>query len=507
MNRKVQNILLFLLPALLAYHVGLLALGRHLVDWNSLAAAAHAYDVFHKLPQANMALIGFVQPPLPALLYLPLSYLFPTWLASGSAAPLLGAAFLGFSVLLLADLGRVLGLRWWLWGPVTALFALHPLTLSYAALGHPAIILVCTYLGLARCLVRWHRDGTVRDLVAGAIYGAVAIMVAYEAIVPVLAAALFILRCCRRTTDAPSKAEGTLVTFLLPVAYVVGVWLVANWVIMEDAWHFWRMSMASTQRLPVMPVDNWLQPVIVIAIVVQPLLLATIYQALRPVASERLGQSVAWLAVAALFSPLLFPTLRSTSSAPAFWAPLMPLAAATLGFGFPLLATALHGCSVADVKQRRHLFSAGVVIIAMGGLVLAFHLQTTNHGLPTGLRSTYSGYAASGHVDTDERAVAAWLNGQVNPALRNYIAGWPGFAIAMYGRLEKHVEVLPTIQPPSANTNLQAGSVVVLLNSAEGDSLPLWQARLPQYLQLVPEWQQGKWIVYRVSLRALPATQ
>ena len=119
MKRRLANILAFLLPALLAYQVGLLALGRHLVDWNSLAAAAHAFDVFHKLPQANMALIGFVQPPLPALLYLPLSYLFPHWLAGGYARAAhrrdlpgpVGAADL-------VHLGQALRLQWWLYGAV-----------------------------------------------------------------------------------------------------------------------------------------------------------------------------------------------------------------------------------------------------------------------------------------------------------------------------------------------------------------------------------------------------
>lgn len=508
MNRRLANILAFLLPAALAYWVGVRALARHLVDWNSLAAAAHAYDVFHRLPQANMALIGFVQPPLPAALYLPLSYLCPGWLASGGTAPLLGALFLGFSAVMLVHLGQALRLRWWVYAPLTAIFCVHPLVLSYAALGHPAILLIFAYLGLAKGLVGWHREQTVRDLVAAAIYGAVAILIAYEAVIPVLAAALFILNRCqpRRTCHdptplEPAKPEGTLIAFLLPAAYVAAVWLVANWAIMGNPLHFWQMTLAGTQRLPLSPVDDWLQPIITVALVVQPLLLALIYHDLRVAPVSRLGAPVAWLALAAFAGALLLPTLRTTATGTALWAPLMPLAAAAAGFGFPLLLILPASYAAVASEWRRKLFTAGFVIIAVGSLVVAFHLQSTNQGLPTGLRSTFSGYAASAHTDIEERAAAERLRGQLQP-VRNYIAGWPGFAIALYGRFGERLEVLPTTEPPADDLGLQAGSTVVLLTNGH-DAHTQWQARLPQFLALREQWREGKWVGYRVVVRPL----
>lgn len=526
MKRRIANILAFILPATLAWFVGMLALERHLVDWNSLAAAAHAFDVFHKLSQANMALIGFVQPPLPALLYLPLAYVCPTWLAAGYCAPLLGALFLGLSSLLLVHLGQALRLRWLVYGPVTALFIVHPLILSYAALGHPAIILIFAYIGLAKGLVGWHREQTVRDLVAAAIYGAVAILIAYEAAAPVLAAALFILSCCRpraascrvgrpsRSSSAssetldlrdgadcqPAKAEGMLIAFLLPAAYVAGVWLLANWAIMGSPLYFWRMTVAGTQHLPTNPVDAWLEPILIVAFAVQPLLLALVYNDLRPASVARVGRPVAWAALAALFSPLLFPTLRTTAAGAALWAPLMPIAAAGAGLGFPLLLGLCGSWVQTPAVLRRRLLSAGFVIISMASLVMAFHLQTHAMGLPTGVRSTFAGYAASGHTDTDERAAAARLQQGFAPTMRNYVAGWPGFAIALYSGQESAVEVLPTAEPPTGDTGLQAGSTVVLL--ADGhDARAAWQARLPHFLNLQPQWTAGKWTGYRVAVK------
>ena len=558
MKRRIANILAFVFPALLAYQVGLLALGRHLVDWNSLAAAAHAFDVFHKLPQANMALIGFVQPPLPALLYLPLSYVCPNWLATGYCAPVIGAVFLGLSALLLVHLGQALRLRWWVYGAVTALFVVHPLVLSYAALGHPALILVFAYIGLAKGLLGWHRDQTVRDLVAAAIYGAVAVLVAYEAAAPVLAAALFILGCCRTrglsgtrgrgfqprlparmpadqgaasgleapppkggpaegaptegaptegapaegapAACAPARAEGTLIAFLLPAVYVAAVWLVANWVIMGTPLYFWRMTLAGTQQLPVKPVDGWLQPVVIVGFMVQPLLLALIYNDLRPASVSRRGTPVAWLALAALFSPLLFPTLRTTSAGAALWAPLMPIAAAGAGLGFPLLLAFANSFAETAAVQRRRLVSAGFTIIALASLVMALHLQTHRMGLPTGFRSTFTGYEASSHTDVDERAAAERLRQGLNPTMRNYIAGWPGFAIALYSGLVGSIEVLPTAEPPPGDLGLQAGSTIVLLANGH-DARAAWQARLPRHLALAPKWTIGKWTGYRVTVK------
>jgi hypothetical protein len=507
MKRRLANIHAFVLPALLAYQVGLLALGRHLVDWNSLAAAAHAFDVFHKLPQANMALIGFVQPPLPALLFLPLSYLFPHWLASGFCAPVIGASFLGLSALTLVHVGQALRLRWWLYLPVVTLFAIHPLVLSYAALGHPAIILIFAYLGLAKGMVGWHRNQTVRDLISAAIYGAVAILLAYEAIVPVLAAAWFILNCCRQparppedATPAPAKAEGTLIAFLLPAAYVAAVWLIANWVIMGSPLHFWRMTIAGTPYLPAREMDLWLQPVIVVAFTAMPLLPALLYHDLRPLSLARAGIPIAWVGVAAVLSPVVFPTLRTQAQSPALWAPLMPMAAAAAAFGFCLLLTLAASFRQTPPANRQRLLSPGFVLMAIGCLVMGYYLQTNHQGLPTGFRSTFTGYAASAHTDLDEREAAARLQGTLQPTMRNYIAGWPGFAIALYSGQVQSVEVLPTYAPPPGDLGLQAGSVVVLLSNGE-DALPLWEARLPRFLSLKEEWAAGKWTGYRVAVK------
>lgn len=500
MRNTAQSILAFLLPALLALYVGQLALTRHLVDWNALAAAAHAYDVFHRLPQANMALIGFVQPPLPALIYLPLSILAPGCLASGCAALVVGALFMGLSALLLYRLAHDLSLSPFIGAALVIIFALHPLILSYAALGAPAIILIFTYLGLARAMIGWHRTESVRDLVVAAIYSAAAIIVAYEAAIPVLATALLILSYCRRApkTEA-SKAEGTLIAFLLPVSYVAAVWLLCNWLIMGHPLYFWRETLSTQAPPPLLPGQSWVNAVLLTVIAAMPLLFALVYDHLLAVLRARRdepappGLPVATLALAALISPAIFPTLRVAATGPAVWPILMPLVAAAIAFGYALIPALIARYRTGATRP-----SAGLLIIAVGCLVLSYHLNTTGQGLPNGFRSVMSGYAALGHTDTDERTAAASLQSALKPSTRNLIAGWPGFAIALYARTGATVEVLPTSLPPAADLQLESGSTVVLLN--EPDVLASWQARLPRHLRLSPTFTAGKWTGYTVAL-------
>jgi hypothetical protein len=486
------------LPAALAYLVGWLALQRDLVDYNSLSAAAHAWDVFHRQPQANMALIGFVQPPLPALLYLPAAVFFPGWLASGYAAPLLGSLLLGASCVVLYGLCRTLGCRPWLTVLVLALFALHPLTLSLAALGAPAMVLVFALLGLARSLVLWGRNERVRDLVAGAMYAAAAILTAYETSLLVVAAAVFILQRCRRHPGpTPARAEGTLITFLLPAVYVAGVWLIANWAIMGDPLHFWRLTLPR-EATPLSPHQNWLPQVLAVMLVCQPLLLALLVAALRGRQGVAVGAPAAGLLLAGLLAPLIFPTLRTTATGSAAWPALLPVAGAALGAGIVLLATIAATFSAAGTRQRQ-ILTPGLLIIAMGSLLMAWQVQVTGQGVPAGFRSVLRGYPALAHAATTEWAVARRLGDLPGSAHHHYLAGPTAFAVALAAGLDERTEILP--EPvPSAQIIVEAGSLIIL-EQARAAQREQWARLLPPHLGLQPIWSEGDWQALQVVPR------
>ncbi|MFW5868012.1 MAG: hypothetical protein ACOCX2_09365, partial [Armatimonadota bacterium] len=135
------------------------------VNWDGVAAVAHAHDVFRAQHNANLAMIGFVQPPLPALLQLPVVLLVPALATSGIAANLLGALCAGASAALLLALAADLGLsRGWRW-PLVAVFALHPFVLGPAACGAPMALLTTLLLGASWAILRWERTESLRDLI------------------------------------------------------------------------------------------------------------------------------------------------------------------------------------------------------------------------------------------------------------------------------------------------------------------------------------------------------
>ena len=199
------------------------------VCWDAMAAVAHAFDALHAQPNANLAMIGFVQPPLPALLQLPIVLLVP-WLAtSGLAANLLGAFCAAASAALLLGLAAESGLsRGWRW-PLVALFALHPLVLGPASCGAPMALLTTLLMGASWALLRWARTESLRDLIAASLLLSGALITRYEAVFIVIGALIYLAWRTWRQDRSPEKLEGTLIPFALPIAYVAGIWIAADW--------------------------------------------------------------------------------------------------------------------------------------------------------------------------------------------------------------------------------------------------------------------------------------
>ena len=455
-----------------------------------------------------MMSIGAYKPPLPALLYLAPAYAVPGLVTSGQFAWIMGAVVLGLCSVVLWSLGRSVGLVWWLRLPIVAVFCLHPVTLSWAALGSPALLLVLCLLGLSHSLTGWRRSPNTRDLVAGAMYGAAAVLVAYESIFVVAAAAAYILyHCARGPRGSLSRAEGTLITFALPTVYVAGLWLVANWAIMGDPLHFWRVMLAGIEPVPVTPLDPWFSPLLIVLFTVQPLVLALTYHEIQRTSRRGEGVAIGWLAVAMFLTPFVMPTLRTTTASEALWAPLMPVTAVCVALGFALLMTVLAAhlrpapqqAAEKNLLQRQpsRRLSAGFIFIAITSLVVAGGLIRDNLGPPAGWRSVWQGYPAFAHYSLDERKAGFLLGRELDPDRRNYIAGWPGFAIALYADAVGEVEVQADVAPPAAPLELEHGSWVVLLNGE--DAARLWQERLPTHLHLTRRWTAGKWHGYEVT--------
>jgi hypothetical protein len=498
MRTRLTQLAIVLLPALLALYLGLQAHARALVDLDTIVAMGNAWRVFHWQSAANMALIGFDQPPLMALLFVPFAAFAPHTLVSALAAPILGALFLGLSALIIWRLGRSLGLPAWLTALLCTIFALHPLPLSYAMTGSRGIVLTFVLLGLAASMVSWQREQRVRDVLTGSFFAAAAILLAYETVFVVLAAAIYLAAFCRQEKDAPpAKAEGLLVAFLLPAAYVALVWIGANWAIMGNPWHFWTTGTA----VPAGSLNTTMSVALAVALAANPLLLALLYHGLRRRAGG-LAAPAAWMVVAALLAVVIVPQAKASTADPYQWPRNMPLAAAALGMGWVLLLALLAQLRTAGHdRSLRKVLSPGVLLIACGSVYLASAQQVQNHVLPVGVRTVLRGHPAFARPVTDEWAAGDRLRGAFTPNMRHVIAGPTAYVIALRAEAKQNVFVSSdsAAQPGANHGDLGEGSQVVI--ATDSHALLTWQRQKPE-LRLQTRWQQGPWTCYQSAVLA-----
>jgi hypothetical protein len=221
--------LAFALASAAALVAGFAAHRNHLVDWAAVSALWHALDAAAREPRPNLTLLGFTDPPLPALLYLPVCAAWRSLAVSGLAAPLVGSLLLGGCAFQFLGLAALAGLPRYARWPLVGAFVAHPAVLGPAALGSPAVLYLFCLLGACAALARWTREPGLRDLVAASVFLAGAVMTRSEAVGPALAATLYVAWRSRRLEGGWSRVEGTLVAFGLPLAYCVLVWAGFRW--------------------------------------------------------------------------------------------------------------------------------------------------------------------------------------------------------------------------------------------------------------------------------------
>lgn len=450
------------------------------VNWDGLAAVAHAYDVYHAQPNANLAMIGFVQPPLPALLQLPATLIAPGLATSGLASNVLGALALAIATVLLLGLAAEAGLSGpWRWA-LAGLFVAHPMVIGPAATGSPMAILLALLMGASWALWRWSRTEGLRELIAASLLLSGVIITRYEAAFIVVGALIYVAWRVRSRGGSWSKLEGTMITFGLPIAYVAAVWIGANWAIMGDPWHFITRTFAAgggaTSSFAVVQVS---------LICFAPVA-ALIYNQMRGAGrSPGAARPVAWLALTAIAAPLLFQSAFGRLSEPSEWDRLMTMAAMTLVGGYAMVAI-LAGEFARGKRPSGP--TQGSVVILLGSVALAVSLVLAGTGLPLKVVDAYMGrgpLADSGH---EVIAAAEDLSRtHLSEDRHHVVAGWPGFALVLLSGQTGRTKVVQLMDLPAELPRLSRGSTLVVLD--EG-------------LELVPAgrvaelWREGPWTCY-----------
>jgi len=429
------------------------------VNWDALAAVAHAYDAFNAQPNANLAMIGFVQPPLPALLQLPVVLLVPALATSGIAANLLGALCAAASAALLLGLAADFGLsRAWRW-PLVALFMLHPFVLGPAACGAPVALLTTLLLGASWAILRWERTESLRDLIVMSVLLSGALITRYEAVFIVIGATIYLGWRTWRRDGSWDKLEGTMITFALPIVYVGGIWIIANWAIMGDPWYFARETFDLSATASAEAMGTLLLELALVAFFP---VLALLYHQMRGTGRRpATARPVAWVVLAAMVAPVIFPAVFRGLGEDGAWADLLTPLAMMLAGGFAMLAAVvgdlIHG-------RRQHGPMAGTFLIAVGSLVVAGWLWTSDGELPVAPQQAYLGRGPLAARATYELEAADRLRAMdLEDGRRNVVAGWPGFAVVLFAERTGDLAVIRTRELPEYVEELWQGSTLVLL--------------------------------------------
>lgn len=483
----LEGALVFAVVALLAGRAGYKAAAHWEVNWEGLAAVAHAQDVWYRAPEPRLSEIGFVQPPLPALMASLVVVPRPEPSSVRYAPPRLGAILLGLVAVLFLALCQQRGLRRWWAYPLTAALVLHPVLLSQAAGGSPAVLLVLLLLSALWCLDRWAEGGSQRYLLAASLLLGAALLTRYEMVLwIVLITGLVAVVSGRR--GGYRQAEGTVLTFLLPIVYLAAGWIVACWLIQGDPWYFWRHTFGHPATGPA----ALFPAALLLTLLACPLLPGALcYVLIRPERRRRGLASLVVLAGSLLLVGIAGPLLTRLSGD--VWSQLTVVVATAMAAGYLLTAQALAvGVRERDWWSRP---TAAVALAAVGiGLVLL--LGYGGRGLPRGTVDALEGRVAFADNCRAEAEAAARLTGELKRGERAIIAGWPGFAIALLeGELER-LTLVPTAVP-AKKLPAKPGTLLLVREAQAGALRSRWQQVLPTPGELRQIWRIAPWTCYR----------
>ncbi len=226
------------LIALYATVASMLVFGEHAVVSDAWSRVSSAHAALHSR-DPHLAAIGFVWSPLPTFLLLPLVALADFW------RPIVADGFAASIVSVLAMAGAVLQLRGMLsdWGMpagwrilLTMGFALHPMTVLFAANGNSEALFLFTLLLGARFLSRWVATQQLAALVTSGLALALAYLTRYEAVAAAALAGAVVVGVAYGHARGSARfrrsvAIADLVVFAFPVTAAAILWAGASWLI------------------------------------------------------------------------------------------------------------------------------------------------------------------------------------------------------------------------------------------------------------------------------------
>lgn len=242
---------LFLLYLLLGAYI---SVGRGYLPGDAMARLASAYLVLHGI-ETKLSSIGFVWPPIPTLLVVPLT-LFQPLVDSWLAVVVVSAAFMAAAAVTVGQIATLAGVGNGWRRLLTLLFATNPLMLAFGINGMSEAILIAVATAGFYWLIRFSlTDSNWNLIVASALFGLLPLIRYEMALLTVGAAVLFALPVSRLASDQEdeevdavaaeerekrkrSTLQGRLIAYFTLAGYPTVLWALASWQIMGSPIYF-----------------------------------------------------------------------------------------------------------------------------------------------------------------------------------------------------------------------------------------------------------------------------
>lgn len=209
-------------------------LSERVIFADGVSRVANGYFVlFSRDP--HLPAVGFVWNPLPSLLLLPVlpfGHLFRPLVRDGFAGAVESALFMAGTVVMLAGCLRRLGVGRAVRLVLVALFALHPMIMTYAGSGESEAMQLFFLLLTVSALIGWLQDQRPGQLVTAGLALGLGYFTRYEAVAPaaaatVLVGALTLLRGEGSWSQRARLAVNDALLVALPFVFAFAVWAVS----------------------------------------------------------------------------------------------------------------------------------------------------------------------------------------------------------------------------------------------------------------------------------------
>lgn len=245
---KFEGSLIFFLVFLLASAVSyFINFKLQFIFGDALTRTFHAYLVLFG-NEPKLTSIGFVWPPLPTILQIPLVLIKPLN-TFGFAGNILTAIFLGITAVYFNKIMRLFELKRILRGIFLTLFITNPMIIFYGSNGMSEMVFIGFTIISIYYFLSFIKEKHLASLILSSVSLSFAIMSRWEAFA-LLPAILFSLGYIHFLIKKQPlrKAEGLMLLYLTPIIFVSLVWLLANWVIVGSPFYFLHNDYAYTAQ-------------------------------------------------------------------------------------------------------------------------------------------------------------------------------------------------------------------------------------------------------------------